>query len=94
MSGELARRPFQTPVARHTQNTLRDMVDASRIEQAALRAVTSIGNQAMFNVLEIKNTQHQLEMANPAASAELNLIAATVCNAIAVSVQRFSAEIG
>jgi hypothetical protein len=94
MSGELAPRPFMTPVTRNTHNALRGMANAALIEQAALRAVTSIGNQAMFSVLEIKRTQQQLELADPAASAELNLIAATVCTAIAASVQRFTSEIG
>lgn len=87
-------RSVETPVSFSAGKTMRRMINATRIEQGAIRAITRIGEQAQFAVLEIKNTQHELELANPAAARELNIIAATVCTAIAASVQRFASEIG
>ena len=94
MSGELIPRAFEMPVPRHTHKVLRAMVNETRMEQAAIRAVTRIGECGMFAVLEIKNTQKELELTNPAASEALGVIASTVSMAIASSIQRFASEIG
>lgn len=94
MSGELVPRAYSTPVPRHTQKVLRGMVNETRMEQAAIRAITRIGEAGMFAVMEIKNTQKELELVNPAASEAISVIASTVSIAIASSIQRFASEIG
>lgn len=94
MSGELIPRAYNTPVPHRTQKVLRGMVNETRMEQAAIRAITRIGEAGMFAVMEIKNTQKELELANLACSEAIGVIASTVSMAIASSIQRFAAEIG
>lgn len=94
MSGELVPRAFNTPVPRHTQKALHAMTNETRMEQAAIRAITRIGEAGMFAVMEIKNTQRELELANPAASEAISVIASTASMAIASSIQRFAGEVG
>lgn len=94
MSGELVPRPFEVPVPRRTSKVLRAMTNETRMEQAAIRAISRIGECGMFAVLEIKNTQAQLELTQPAASEAISVIASTVTMAIASSIQRFANEIG
>ena len=43
MSGELVPRPFEVPVPRRTGKVMRAMVNSTRVEQGAIRAITRIG---------------------------------------------------
>jgi hypothetical protein len=92
--GELIRRNVGVPVPRSTQKVLGTIVNETRLQHAATRAMSSAGQQAMFDVVELKNTQRELEHVNPDAAGDLALIASTVSMAIARSVQRFGSELG
>ena len=94
MSGELIRRQVGVAVPRGTQRALSTIVNETRLEHATTRAITSVGEQAMFDVAQIKRTQRELEHMNPDAAEALNLIASTVTMAIARSVHRFGSELG
>jgi hypothetical protein len=94
VSGELIRRSVSVAVPRTTQRALGTIVNETRLQQAATRAITSVGEQAMFEIAQLKRTQRELEQAIPDAAEALNLIATTVSMSIARSVHRFGSELG
>jgi hypothetical protein len=93
MAGEVIRRSVGVPVTRATQRTLSTINNETRVQFAASQAISAVGKQAMFDVLDVKNTQRELEHINPDAAEALNLIASTVTMAIARSVHRFGSEL-
>jgi hypothetical protein len=95
MSGsEMVPRAYNTPAPRRVRNALHGLTNETRFEQASIRAISRIGEAGMFAVIEVKNMQRDLELSNPAASAELSAISATVCMAIAASINRFAQDVG
>lgn len=94
MAGELVQRQVGVTVPRGTQKVLGTIVNETRLQQAATRAITSVGEQAMFEIAQLKRTQRELEHLNPDAAEALNLIATTVSMSIARSVHRFGSELG
>jgi hypothetical protein len=94
MSGDLIRRQVAVTVPRRTQRVLGAIVNETRLEHATTRAIAAVGQQAMFDITDVKRTQRELEHLNPDAAEALSLIASTVTMAIARSVQRFGSELG
>jgi hypothetical protein len=89
MSSDLSRRPTSVPVPRGTRAALGTIVNEARLQQAATRALTTVGENAMFEVAQLKRTQRDLEQTFPEASEALNLIANCTAMAIARSVNNF-----
>lgn len=94
MRGELIPRQAGVAIPRRAERVLGNIVTETRLEHAAIRAITSVGEQALFDLAQMKRTQRELEQMQPDATAELNLIANTVAMAIARSVNRFGSEMG
>jgi len=90
----LAPRTVGVPLPRSVQRENSYIVQATSIQVNRMRATATVGQQAMFDVTELKNLQRELELNNPAASESLNLIYSTVAMSIARSVARFGAEMG
>lgn len=90
---EPMRHTYGVPASRSAQSTLRDIVNDTRLQHAAMRAIESVTESAMFEVAAIKRVQREIEQAVPDAAEAINLIAATGCIAIARSVQRFGSEL-
>jgi hypothetical protein len=70
------------------------MVIETRMQQASMRAIEAVSQSAMYEVVQIKRMQRELEQQVPEATDALNLIATTATMAIAHSVARFAQEIG
>ena len=92
--GELTRRVVGVSLPRSVQRENSYTVHATSIQVNHMRAVATVGQQAMFDVTELKNLQRELELSNPAVSESLNLIYNTVAMSIARSVARFGAGMG
>lgn len=90
MPGELIPRPMSVAVPRRAQAALRSMVNETRTQQASMRAIEAVTEAAMFEVVQVKRMQRELEQQVPEATEALNLIATSATMAIAHSVQRFS----
>ena len=58
------------------------------------RAMSTAGKQAMFDALDLKNTQRELEHINQDAAELLNLIANSIGMEILSSARRFCFELG
>jgi hypothetical protein len=93
---ELAR--YSGAVAPHRRSPYEKTVEAIQgatgVQVTALRAIAGVGEQAMFDVTQVKRTQRELEQMNPDAAEVIALIANTTCMAIARSVNRFGFELG
>lgn len=94
MSGELIPRSMSVAVPRRAQAALRSMVNETRMQQASMRAIEAVSQSAMYEVVQIKRMQRELEQQVPEATEALNLIATSATMAIAHSVARFAREVG
>lgn len=92
MSAELER-PALVPLNTKTRRQIHAIVRLTRTEQGAIRAVETVTTEAMYTALRIKSVQVQLELALPAASPEISMIAAAGCMAITRAVQQFGTSI-
>lgn len=88
--GDLVRRSLGVPASRSTRRVLHDLDSEARTERAAMRALTSVGEEALFDVLRLQQTFQQLELSQPAASGELHMVYSITARALAQRVQRFS----
>lgn len=93
MAGELARHRRPAAVARETQAAINVLAARSQIEQAGIRAVSTVAEFAMNEVTYLKRMQTELERSCPDASEALAVIANTAAMSIARSVHRFGSEI-
>jgi len=91
---DLVRRSVGVPVPRRAQAALRSMVNETRMQQASMRAIEAVSQSAMFEVVQIRRMQRELEQQVPEATEALALISTTATMAIAHSVARFAQEIG
>lgn len=91
---DLVRRSVGVPVPRRAQAALRSMVNETRMQQASMRAIEAATQAAMFEVVQIKRMQRELEQQVPEATEALSMIATSATVAIAHSVARFAQEIG
>jgi hypothetical protein len=63
------------------------------VEQVAIHALTTIGEQAVSEVTYLKSVQRNAEQANPDAADSIAYIVAVTVNSIARSVQAFSSRL-
>ncbi|TCJ35197.1 hypothetical protein [Parafrankia sp. BMG5.11] len=91
MPGELSRRDssYGRPVSRSTVRAVTQISDTVNVSRAVIRAKARVGESAMYDVAFLKDTQRQLEQANPDLAEALALIANTTVAAIARSVLDF-----
>ena len=96
MSREVVRYSGAAPSRRSSpyDRQIQAIQGAAGVQVTIDRAITGVGEQAMFDVVQVKRTQRELEQLCPDASAELNLIASTTCMSIARSIARFGFDIG
>lgn len=92
-TSEIALRPFEVPISPAAQMATVNIVNEVRAQRAAMQAIETVAQSAMYNVVAIKKMQVELELAVPSASEAISLIAVTASMAIAHSVQRFSADL-
>lgn len=91
--GELSRRTIGVPVSGSARREMRAVINHMRTTQTVIRAVDTVTTEAQSAALRIKSNQMQLELALPAASAELNLISAAGCMALVRVVQNFGMDL-
>lgn len=91
--GELTRRAIGTPISGSTRKEVRAIINHMRTTQTVVRAIDTLTTEAQSAALRIKSNQLQLELALPAASSELNLIAAAGCMALVRVVQNFGSDL-
>ncbi|MFC8362029.1 hypothetical protein ACFUIY_19440 [Streptomyces griseorubiginosus] len=92
MTGEITRRNAVPPLSRRTRQNLVAAREATLAEHAATRAISSVAEHGMSEVLYLKQTQAQLEQQCPDAAEALAMIANTAAFAIAHQVRRFSQD--
>lgn len=78
---------------RATQRETNAIHAQTRTQVTKGQAMTAAGKQAMFNVLDLKQTQKELELVNPSAAELLNLVANSVGMEIVASTRRFCFEL-
>ena len=92
-TSEIALRPYEVPISSAAQMATVNIVNEVRAQRAAMQAIETVAQSAMYNVVSIKKMQVELELAAPTAAEALSLIATTASMAIARSVQNFSADL-
>lgn len=75
MNTELERSARDMVMTRGTVKTISRLSSVTQIEQAKLRAHTTLAEFAMWQAADIKGVQRDLETANPDASEALAFIA-------------------
>jgi hypothetical protein len=93
MSGDIARRPIGVPINSSSRKEMRAIINATRVEQTAIRAIETVTTEAMYAAMRLKSVQTQLELALPAASADLSIIGSAGCMALARAVQQFGSDV-
>ena len=91
--GALTRRSIGVPISGSTRREVRAITDHTAKAQTVIRAIDTVTTEAQAAAMRIKLSQMQLELALPAASAELNLITAAGCMALARVVQNFGMDL-
>ena len=96
-SNQVARRSSSAPALRRRnayEQAIEGIHGETAVQVTAQRALAGVGDQAMYDVTQVKQTQRQLEQMNPDAAEAIAIIANTTCMAIARSVARFGYDIG
>jgi hypothetical protein len=78
---------------RRAQRAANGLVSSTRLQQAGMRAVSSVAEYGMSEVMYLTKIKNDLAMTCPDASEALALISSTANMAIARSVARFSSEV-
>jgi hypothetical protein len=91
--GELARRGNHVAVSRSTARALNNLHDATLEQLGTVRAIQTATEQTMFSALSVKRMQTEMELAFPAASEMLTLIANQGYYAMIQSLNRFGNDL-
>jgi NADH:ubiquinone oxidoreductase subunit E len=93
MPGELARRTSQATVDRRTYRAIAHVASDTRVEQAVIRAKSTVGEFAVSEVAYLKKVQRDHEHANPDAGEAIAAIINMTVASIARSVAQFGSGI-
>lgn len=93
MSGELVRYPTHTAVDRRTYRAVARVAADTRVEQAVIRAKSTVGEFAVSEVAYLKKVQRDHENTNPDAGEAIAAIINMTVASIARSVAQFGSGI-
>jgi hypothetical protein len=92
MAGEIIKRGGGLPLPRESRQAIIQSAADAHVEQADMRAIATVGEAAMQEVMYLRRIQRELEQAVLEASDVLNLISNSASMAIARRVARFGSE--
>ena len=87
------RRATEGAVNRQAVRAVAKIAMEARLEQAAIRAISAVGEYAVSEVEYLKRIQHQAEMRNPDTAEAVAAIVNITVASIARRVSRFGNEI-
>jgi hypothetical protein len=93
MPGELIRATTHAEVDRRTYRSIARIAGDTRVEQAVIRAKSTVGEFAVSEVAYLKTIQRNYENANPDAGEAIATIINITVASIARSVAQFGSEI-